>query len=82
MYNLSIVPNLEILTGGVALLPGEFKKTPTKCTAADREGTFAGMTQAGHSGFKRGNSTDLTMSNILSISAIARRRAVFRSRPD
>jgi len=47
MYNMSIIPDLEILTGGVALLPGEYKKEAGKCSDADREGTFAGMTQAG-----------------------------------
>ena len=52
--DLSIVQNVEIITGAVALLPGEYKKQAVKCGDANRVGTYAGMTKAGPFWFQAG----------------------------
>jgi len=60
VYKLSIIPDVEIITGGVARLPGEYQKEAVRCTESDREGTFAGMTKVGPFWFQAGaNSTNL-----------------------
>jgi hypothetical protein len=59
LNNLSIIPEVEIITGGVALLPGEYKKTPFKCDPNKRVGTFASLVKAGPLWFTAGNSNIL-----------------------
>ena len=59
LCNLSIIPDVEVITGGIALLPGEYQKEVLMCGAEERVGTYAGMTKAGPLWFSAGIPTDL-----------------------
>ena len=56
IIKLCIVPEVEIVTGCVALLPGEYKKEALKCGDTNRVGAYAGLTKAGPFWFSAGMS--------------------------
>jgi len=46
-YRLSVIPDVEILYGGVGLLPGEYQKEVLEDTTPYSVGTYSAMTKAG-----------------------------------
>jgi hypothetical protein len=54
ILNFSVIPELEIITGGVALLPGEYEKIPLRYGDTDRAGTYSALTKGGPFWFHAG----------------------------
>ncbi|MEE9612907.1 MAG: RidA family protein [Desulfatiglandales bacterium] len=73
IHNLSVIPDDQIITGGVALLPGEYQKQPLRYGDADRVGTYSSMTKGGPFWFHAGMiSIDLVnLKNIVSFADLA-----------
>jgi len=54
VFNVSVIPEIEIITGGVALLPGEYQKQSLRYGDADRAGTYSALTKGGPFWFHAG----------------------------
>ena len=58
-YDLSAIPEVEIIWGGVGLLPGEYRKEVLKDTIPFSVGTYSAMTKAGPLFFTGGLGVDI-----------------------
>lgn len=54
IYNLSNITDIETITGGLALLPGKFRKVALRYGAADRASTYSALVKGGPFWFHAG----------------------------